>query len=133
MAKLKCLFRTLFIVLGFMAIPLMWEYANSKPAITDIRCCVDEIARNADGSIKRSSQVRRDFQQLYPCPSTGLRIGSCDGWQIDHVISLACGGVDAIYNLQWLPVEIKTCKEDYCKDRFERKIYCHQDIIHLAK
>ena len=93
-------------------------------AASDIRCCVDEIARNPDGSIKRSSKVIRDFKSIYPCPATGLKYGPCPGWQVDHVGPLACGFFDVIHNLQWLPVEIKTCGDDHCKDRFERKIYC---------
>ena len=91
----------------------------------DTRCCQNPIARDEDGAIKRSAKVLRDFQRIYPCPSTGLQSGACPGWSKDHVIPLGeCGGLDVVHNLQWLPNEIKTCKEDYCKDRFERKIYC---------
>lgn len=49
--------------------------------------------------------------------------GACSGWALDHIISLDCGGVDAVYNLQWLPLDIKSCAGIHCKDRFERKIY----------
>jgi len=49
--------------------------------------------------------------------------GSCPGWAIDHVVSLACGGADIVANLMWLPNSIKSCADPHCKDRFERKIY----------
>jgi hypothetical protein len=78
--------------------------------------------RNADGSIKRSSKAITSFQKIHPCPSTGLYSGSCPGWSVDHVIPLACGGIDAVYNMQWLPLTIKSCSGTQCKDRFERKI-----------
>jgi hypothetical protein len=80
-------------------------------------------ARYASGEIKRSSAVIAAFRRIHPCPSTGLTTGSCPGWQADHVLSLAAGGCDAVSNLQWLPVQIKTCAADWCKDRWERKVY----------
>lgn len=80
--------------------------------------------RGANGEILRSSKLLRDFQAMHPCPATGLTTGNCPGWQMDHVIPLVCGGCDSIENLQWLPVEIKTCAGTLCKDRFERRVYC---------
>lgn len=56
-------------------------------------------------------------------PATGQHTGPCKGWAIDHVIPLAVGGCDAVSNLQWLPVEIKSCAGTVCKDRWERKVY----------
>lgn len=84
----------------------------------DMRCCV-EPKRNASGKIVRSKAVRLEFEKLYPLPAGSNR----DDWHVDHVIPLANGGVDKIINMQWLPKKIKTCAEDYCKDRFERIIY----------
>lgn len=80
--------------------------------------------RYASGQIKRSDAVRREFRRLHPCDATGLTTGPCPGWQIDHVIPLACGGCDAVGNLQWLPLPIKTCAGSLCKDRWERRVYC---------
>ena len=34
---------------------------------------------------------------------------------------LASGGCDSVTNMQWLPKTIKTCTDDDCKDRWERK------------
>lgn len=80
--------------------------------------------RDADGSIKRSRAVLREFQRIHPCPSTGLQSGACPGWFKDHVIPLVCGGLDSVENLQWLPGAIKTCAGTTCKDRWERRVYC---------
>lgn len=81
-------------------------------------------ARDADGSIKRSRAVLREFQRIHPCPSTGKTTGACPGWHLDHVVPLVCFGLDAVQNLQWLPVELKSCAGALCKDRWERRVYC---------
>ncbi len=88
----------------------------------DLRYC-GFVPRNNHGEIKRSSKVLKDFQLLYPCPSTKKTTGTCNGWSKDHIIPLACGGCDSIENLQWLPNSIKTCVGSLCKDRFERSVY----------
>ena len=80
-------------------------------------------ARDAKGKIIRNYQVLKDFQHLHPCPSTGKTTGKCPGWFIDHVVPLACNGVDDIHNLQWLPGPIKSAGGIWPKDRFERRIY----------
>jgi hypothetical protein len=79
--------------------------------------------RLADGSIKRRSDVLAAFRKAHPCPVTGLSTGACVGWAIDHVLPLACGGCDAVSNLQWLPNGLKSVAV-IGKDRFERLIYC---------
>lgn len=33
------------------------------------------------------------------------------------------GGCDTVIVAQWLPIEIKTCADDFCKDRWERVVY----------
>ena len=73
----------------------------------------------------RSSTVLRHFRKIHPCPSTNLTTGPCPGWNIDHVIPLACYGRDVVSNLQWLPVSIKRTSDPDNKDRWERKIYCY--------
>lgn len=82
-----------------------------------------EPARDSNGRIKRSTAARTAFVRMHPCPVNGEVTGSCPGWAIDHVIPLACGGVDAPMNMQWLPLPIKSCAGDQCKDRWERKVY----------
>jgi hypothetical protein len=44
-----------------------------------------------------------------------LRTGKCQGYIIDHVIPLACGGTDATSNMQW-----QTVAEAKAKDKVER-------------
>lgn len=88
-------------------------------AIADPRYC-GEPARDSKGRIARSRAVLRDFAKTFPCPATLQPVPSCPGWAIDHTIPLASGGCDAVHNLTWLPDQIKSCSQDYCKDRFER-------------
>jgi len=100
--------------------------AAAASAPVDPRYCAAEPARTASGSIMRSRTVLREFKAIHPCPATGKSTGACPGWAIDHVIPLACGGCDAVVNLQWLPDEIKSASSPTAKDRFERRIYCRQ-------
>ena len=119
MTQVRLIYIVLFAIAGVLGLWNAWG-----GALDETRCCVAEIARDADGKIARRADVLRAFRDLYPCPATGLNRGRCDGWNLDHVLPLACGGFDAVSNLQWLPVEIKRCPGDKCKDRFERRIYC---------
>jgi hypothetical protein len=64
----------------------------------------------------RSREVTREFQREHPCPSTGKTGGACPGYRKDHVEPLACGGPDAVSNLQW-----QTIRDARAKDRWERK------------
>jgi hypothetical protein len=68
----------------------------------------------------RSREVTREFQREHPCPSTGRTSGACPGYRKDHVKPLACGGPDAVWNLQW-----QTVAEARVKDRWERKTCGH--------
>ncbi len=79
-----------------------------------------EPKRDKHGRIVRSRAVLRQFAKVFPCPSTLKPVPQCPGWAIDHVIPLQRGGADAQINLQWLPVQIKSCAKPWCKDRFER-------------
>jgi hypothetical protein len=112
--------RALAIVLMLVSLPLFAQL----PALDELRYCTTTPARDSEGKIARSSAVLAAFRKVHPCPVTGKSSGPCPGWAIDHVIPLACGGCDAVANLQWLPNEIKSAKGS-AKDRWERKIYCH--------
>ena len=109
--------------LGLIMLLAMLD-ARGGPPLAETRYCGPEIRRDASGKIIRRADVLRAFRDLYPCPATGQPRGACPGWNIDHVIPLSCGGCDAVSNLQWLPVEIKRCAGDKCKDRWERRVYC---------
>ena len=115
----------LFIVVGMVALFVASVHvatgASVDPALTETRYCGDP-KRNLSGEIIRRAAVRDAFLLAHPCPATGLREGRCDGWQVDHVIPLACGGCDAVSNMQWLPLSLKIAPV-IGKDRFERKIY----------
>ena len=50
----------------------------------------------------RDLRVKREFQRLNPCPSTGRPAGPCPGFQADHIVPLCMGGPDMAGNLQWL-------------------------------
>ena len=53
-------------------------------------------------SSKRNRGVRTSFHRSNPCPSTGRNRGSCPGYEVDHIVPLACGGSDSVGNMQWL-------------------------------
>jgi Iron dependent repressor, N-terminal DNA binding domain len=48
----------------------------------------------------RSTLVRHEFQLTHPCPSTGLTTGRCPGYVKDYIVPPACGGPDAVSNMQ---------------------------------
>jgi hypothetical protein len=64
----------------------------------------------------RSREVTREFQRQHPCPSTGQTSGACPGYWRDHVVPLACGGADAVSNMQW-----QTIADAKAKDAWERR------------
>lgn len=64
----------------------------------------------------RSFKAKKAFKMTHPCPSTGRVKGSCPNYVIDHVIPLACGGLDDPVNMQW-----QTKEEAKAKDKWERK------------
>jgi len=103
----------LFIVVCFFY-PSLSVFAGP---LDETRCCTVPI-RDASGAIYRSSAVLTAFKKVHPCPANGNKSGPCPGWIMDHVVPLACGGADAVYNLQWLTVEMWRAKS-----LWERKIY----------
>lgn len=122
MRRLPALIAALFItvLLAFSCAP---SHAAPEPwQLQETRYC-GAPARNADGSIKRSTAVLNAFKRIHPCPANGMTTGACPGWALNHVIPLACGGCDSVANLDWMPNEIKSCAEPWCRDRYERKIY----------
>lgn len=112
--------RVLLLAILFLSAPIL---ADDHTTLADPRLC-GAPPRTEDGKIKRNPAMRRVFQILHPCPSTSRTKGWCPGWEIDHVIPLACGGCDAIVNMQWLPVSIKSAEGIWPKDRWERLVYC---------
>lgn len=72
---------------------------NSTPAT---------VARDAAGRIKRSATARREFMR-----ETGYVRGR-PGYVIDHIVPLACGGLDDPSNMQW-----QNITDAEAKDRWE--------------
>ena len=110
-------------LLYFSVAALLINTAAFASPLEETRYCTIEPVRTEDGRIARRYDVLRAFRSIHPCPSTGNRYGACPGWNMDHVIPLSVGGCDSVSNLQWLPVEIKRCADDLCKDRWERDVY----------
>ena len=112
----------LFLCLGFYS-----ANTHAIDALTEIRYChvspYDTIKRDKNGAILRRADVIKAFKKAHPCPITHLSTGSCPGWSIDHVLPLARGGCDAVFNMQWLKNEIKSCAGTLCKDRWELSVY----------
>jgi hypothetical protein len=102
--------------------------AQTIDPLKEIRYC-GQPERDSKGNIMRSQRVLAAFKKSHFCPSTMATTGACPGWQMDHIIPLVCGGCDAVWNLQWLPIQIKTCKDPTCKDRFEQRINCTVPLI----
>lgn len=51
---------------------------------------------------RRSKSVRRAFTEKSACPATGRFTERCPGYEVDHIVPLACGGSDTVENMQWL-------------------------------
>src|SRR5271169_227252 len=84
----------------------------------ELLCSVSPMvwANLASAREHRSREVTREFQREHPCPSTGKTSGACPGYRKDHIVPLACGGHDAVANLQW-----QTISAARAKDRWERR------------
>lgn len=123
----RLMFAVALMGVGLSIWTIAWSQLTSNTV--ELRYCSPVPIRSVDGSIVRSAAVVRSFRKVHPCPTTGSvdpRV-PCLGWSVDHVIPLDCGGCDAVSNMQWLPLAIKSCALSTgtpCKDRWERKIYC---------
>lgn len=60
--------------------------------------------------IKRSRAARAAFYRSNPCPVNGNTSGPCPGWEVDHIVPLACGGPDVPSNMQWLTAKANRSK-----------------------
>lgn len=63
------------------------------------------VALPVDAKTVRSAAERAAFVRHNPCPATGLRRGTCPGWEVDHTRALCAGGPDTRENMQWLTVQ----------------------------
>ena len=88
--------------------PTLFIYATLAVCIT--------LPFAASAKEYRSASVKHDFQLMHRCPATGRTSGACPGYVKDHVAPLACGGPDAVSNLQW-----QTIRDAKAKDEWETK------------
>jgi hypothetical protein len=88
----------------------------SLSRILALACCLALVPCLASAREYRSSTVKHEFQRLHPCPSTGRTTGACAGYVKDHVVALACGGPDAVSNMQWQKIAAARAR-----DRWETK------------
>ncbi len=56
---------------------------------------------SVDARNLRSYHEIKQFRLENPCPATGRYKGRCEGYVIDHIKPLACGGLDTPKNMQW--------------------------------
>ena len=77
--------------------------------------CSSVFAKSQPKGYRDPAQVRA-FKRANPCPATGKVQRSCNGYVVDHVIPLACGGADNPSNMQW-----QTITDGKAKDKIERK------------
>lgn len=105
-----------------LGIALALAGAHAQDAYTETRVG-SVVLRDAQGKIARDARAVSAFRKRWACPSTGEHTGACPGWAVDHVIPLACGGRDVVWNMQWLPEAIKWDAGAYSKDTFERRVY----------
>lgn len=115
--------RVVLALVVMLATPALGQLPKPPNPLIETRYCGSTPERDDKGKIKRSRKVIAAFRAIYPCPETGRTTGACREWAIDHVIPLACGGCDAVSNMQWLPYRLKSASV-IGKDRFERDIYC---------
>lgn len=64
----------------------------------------------------RDPKQVRAFRASHPCPASGLTVGSCPGWVVDHIRPLCFNGKDEPKNMQWQEREAS-----FIKDVFERE------------
>lgn len=77
--------------------------------------CITTAAQSA-----RPSNAEILFRLANPCPVTGLAQGACNGYVVDRVIPVFCGGAEDPSNMQW-----QTLAQAKEKDRWE-KIGCRK-------
>ena len=76
--------------------------------------------------------TKKDFKALqaqgeslnkyqHPCPANAATKRRCEGYIIDHIIPLACGGEDSPENMQWQTEEDAKAKDEW--ERVDCQIY----------
>jgi hypothetical protein len=118
-AMKSSLFPTLLLALS-LAAPVSATHKTTAPAAHSTKAkkppkskC-STCARDSHGKIKRSKEAVKAFEKASGYPH-GRK-----GFVIDHVVPLACGGLDVPENLQW-----QSKAEAAAKDKWERNTCTH--------
>lgn len=61
----------------------------------------------------RSYHAIKQFKIENPFPANGKYNGRCDGYVINHVVPLACGGLDSPKNMQWQTLQASKLKDKW--------------------
>ena len=110
---------------------LSFSHTGNAGSLDETRICKTPPGRSADGSIIRRADVLAAFKKANPCPSTGLPIGACPGWRMNHSKPLSCGGCDSVVNIVWVPNVLKSGPGKYPIDRWELKVHCSPRVLVL--
>lgn len=70
-------------------------------------------------TVERSSEAVRVFRQHHICPATQAMTPKCPGYVVDHIVPLACHGLDHESNMQY-----QTIVDGKAKDRWEILAFC---------
>lgn len=67
------------------------------------------------GGFQPNPTVQAAFIANHPCPSNpaATDVSQCFGWEPVHVIAIACGGNDSVFNLMWMPHDMAERKRAY--------------------
>lgn len=88
------------------------EGCHTNRSTGDYHCHRSPAPEYQPAPARRSWSARSAFRSQVPCPSTGRTTGRCPGYEVDHVVPLACGGADHPGNMQWLTREANRRKGD---------------------
>jgi hypothetical protein len=94
------------------------QYTTGLDPLKELRYCGPPKRDPVTGVILRDYRVIYWYRKVHKCPSTGLYSGACANWALNHVVPLACGGCDAVWNLTWMRNDVKKMV-----DAYEREIF----------
>lgn len=118
--------KTLLFILSLLATSLLASFPAQAVECSIYADCryVAQPVRDANGEYIRSSLVKKHFVLIHACPSTGSHNykDPCPGWAINHMAPLACGGIDAVWNMWWVAYDVKHTVGPHALDSVELKI-----------
>jgi hypothetical protein len=90
-----------------------------SPRYSNNVCCHQSLSvssRRAAAALRLYRLIAQANRRRHDAgdPDLGRTAGACPGYRKDHVVPLACGGPDAVSNMQW-----QTIVAAKAKDRWE--------------